>query len=146
MSLEERRALINLFPVMNVVPIPMAGRQYLLSCDNRRLHVYRSVLPEGTMVTVQNAPKRERKKLQWKWTSKNGGLYISVRGHRKGELMLVSFRHKLTFDLQADKEIRSCKVSREYSRFLVGVPRKQVSRGSMQIGLNEIVVERGNCR
>ena len=101
MSLADRKAIVDLFPILNVVPIPFAGEQYLLSCDNRRLHIFRSVLPPGTMITVQNAPPAERRKLKWKWSSKNGGMWIDVRGKTKGVSRLTCVRmpmHLLIWD------------------------------------------------
>lgn len=72
MSIEDRKAIVELFPLMNVVPIPYAGDQHLMSCDNRRLHIFRSVLPSGTTITVVMAPDAEIKKLKWKWTTRDG--------------------------------------------------------------------------
>lgn len=79
MSEADRLAIVNLFPNLHVVPIPYAGEQYLMSLDNRRLHVFRSVLPPDTMITVQNAVGAEMRTIKRKWTSKNDGLSISVR-------------------------------------------------------------------
>ena len=84
MRTEDRKAIVDLFPAINVVPITFARDEYLVSCDNLRLHIFRAVLPPGTMITVQNAARAEREQLRSKWAAKNGGLWISVRAKRKG--------------------------------------------------------------
>lgn len=56
-NVEKRKGIVSqLFTIMNVVPIPYAGKEHHMSCDNYQLHVLRSILPPGTMVTVTLAP------------------------------------------------------------------------------------------
>jgi len=82
MSDADRKAVVDLFPLMNVVYLPYAGEQYLMSLDNRRLHIFRSVLPPGTLVNVITAPDEEVEKLKWKWTAIDM-LNVKVRAGKK---------------------------------------------------------------
>ncbi|EIW77686.1 hypothetical protein CONPUDRAFT_75504 [Coniophora puteana RWD-64-598 SS2] len=88
-NLEDRRRVIEArFKELNVVPIRRhSGDQFtdqlVLSLDNRRLVVMRSVLPEDSMIAVRVAPRGEREKIKWRWTSNDEGFWIKVRSaHR----------------------------------------------------------------
>ena len=78
---EDGKAVVDLFPAMNVVPITFSRDEYLVSCDklNLGLHIFRAILPPGTMITVQNAARAEREQLRSKRATKNGGLWTLVR-------------------------------------------------------------------
>ena len=82
---EDGKTVVDLFPAMNVVPITFSRDEYLVSCDklNLRLHIFRAILPPGTMITVQNAARAEREQLRSKRATKNGGLWTLVREKRK---------------------------------------------------------------
>ena len=90
LTFEDRKATVDLFPPLDVVPISHAGQTYLLACDSKRLHIFRSLLLPGTMITVQNAPCAEQKKVLSQWKSTNGGVMMSMRVRRKGDLLVKS--------------------------------------------------------
>ncbi|KAF3904554.1 hypothetical protein ABW21_db0202022 [Orbilia brochopaga] len=88
-SIEDRRAYIAArFDQLRVVPIrrhtDAAGdvtRNLMVSLDNRRLYIMRALLPAGETIPVRIATSRERRlELDKKWTSKNDGFDIKVRG------------------------------------------------------------------
>lgn len=80
MSLESRIQLVREFPPIRVVQFEDQG---WITLDNRRLHIFRSILPPGTQITARIATLAEAQELRRKLTTRDEGATIAVRANRR---------------------------------------------------------------
>lgn len=79
-SLEVRVAFLAEMGPIRVVEFQ--GDVGWITLDNRRLHMFRSLLPPGTPLTMRVATYEEAMELKRKLTTRNGGAAIVVRSNR----------------------------------------------------------------